>query len=90
VVDHGTGISKTTLRRMFEPFFTTKGDTGTGLGLWLTKDIIDRHHGLIQARNHNHPRGAVFSIWIPEKQTNTNGAQSQKANGHPATAEAGV
>jgi len=67
VVDHGTGISKATLRRMFEPFFTTKGDTGTGLGLWLTKDIIDRHQGLIQVRNHNHPRGAVFSIWLPEK-----------------------
>jgi signal transduction histidine kinase len=90
VVDHGTGISKATFRRMFEPFFTTKGDTGTGLGLWLTKDIIDRHHGLIQARNHNHPRGAVFSIWIPEKPVNTTGAQSQKANGQPAITEAGV
>jgi signal transduction histidine kinase len=79
VVDHGTGISRATLRRMFEPFFTTKGNTGTGLGLWLTKDIIDRHQGLIQARNHNHPRGAVFSIWIPEKPANANGAQSQKS-----------
>jgi signal transduction histidine kinase len=84
VVDHGPGISKATLRRMFEPFFTTKGDTGTGLGLWLTKDIIDRHQGLIQVRNHNHPRGAVFSIWIPEKPANTNGTQTQKANGQPA------
>jgi len=79
VVDHGTGISRATLRRMFEPFFTTKGNTGTGLGLWLTKDIIDRHQGLIQARNHNHPRGAVFSFWIPEKPANTNGTQSQKS-----------
>lgn len=90
VVDHGTGISRATLRRMFEPFFTTKGDTGTGLGLWLTKDIIDRHQGLIQARNHNHPRGAVFSIWIPEKPANTNGAQSQQTSSQPATTEAGV
>lgn len=79
VVDHGTGISRATLRRMFEPFFTTKGNSGTGLGLWLTKDIIDRHQGLIQARNHNHPRGAVFSIWIPEKPANTNGTQAQKS-----------
>jgi signal transduction histidine kinase len=78
VVDHGTGISRATLRRMFEPFFTTKGETGTGLGLWLTKDIIERHHGLIQVRNHNHPRGAVFSIWIPEKPANTNGELFQK------------
>src|ERR1041385_596180 len=77
VVDHGTGISRATLRRMFEPFYTTKGDTGTGLGLWLTKDIIERHQGLIQVRNHNHPRGAVFSIWLPEKPVNMNGAQAQ-------------
>ncbi|HKR97060.1 MAG TPA: ATP-binding protein, partial [Candidatus Angelobacter sp.] len=54
---------------LFEPFFTTKGSTGTGLGLWLTKDIIDRHHGFIRMRNHHHPHGAVFSFWIPEKPT---------------------
>jgi signal transduction histidine kinase len=90
VVDHGTGISRATLRRMFEPFFTNKGETGTGLGLWLTKDIIERHHGLIQVRNHHRPSGAVFSIWIPEKPVKTNGAQPQEANGQPATTEAGV
>ena len=73
VVDHGSGISSTTRHKLFEPFFTTKGNTGTGLGLWLTKDIIDRHHGLIQVRNHHHPRGAVFSIWIPEKPVGSNG-----------------
>jgi signal transduction histidine kinase len=78
VVDHGTGISRATLRRMFEPFFTTKGETGTGLGLWLTKDIIERHQGLIQVRNHHRPRGAVFSIWIPEKPA-ANGTQSQES-----------
>ncbi len=79
VVDHGTGISRATLRRMFEPFFTTKGDTGTGLGLWLTKDIMDRHQGLIQVRNHHRPKGSVFSIWIPEKPTKTNVEQLQKS-----------
>jgi signal transduction histidine kinase len=78
VVDHGSGISRTTRHKLFEPFFTTKGNIGTGLGLWLTKDIIDRHHGLIQVRNHRHPRGAVFSIWIPEKPVGTNGDLLQK------------
>lgn len=78
VVDHGSGISRTTRHKLFEPFFTTKGNTGTGLGLWLTKDIIDRHHGLIQVRNHHHPRGAVFSIWIPEKAVGSNGDLLQK------------
>jgi signal transduction histidine kinase len=81
VVDHGTGISRTTRHKLFEPFFTTKGNTGTGLGLWLTKDIIDRHQGLIQVRNHSHPRGAVFSIWIPEKPVESNGTQSQPYRG---------
>jgi signal transduction histidine kinase len=78
VVDHGTGISRTTRQKLFEPFFTTKGNTGTGLGLWLSKDIIDRHQGLIQVRNHSHPRGAVFSIWIPEKPPESNGNLFQK------------
>lgn len=69
VVDHGEGISPAAFSRLFEPFFTTKGNVGTGLGLWLTKDIIERHRGFIRARNHHHPRGAVFSFWIPEKPT---------------------
>ena len=47
------------------------------IGLWLTKDIIDRHQGLIQVRNHNHPQGAVFSIWLPEKPSKTNVAQAE-------------
>ena len=67
VADHGDGISPKALPRLFEPFFTTKGSTGTGLGLWLTKDIIDRHQGFIRMRNHHRPHGAVFSFWIPEK-----------------------
>lgn len=67
VVDHGEGISPQAYSRLFEPFFTTKGDVGTGLGLWLTKDIIEQHRGFIRARNHHSPRGAVFSFWIPEK-----------------------
>jgi signal transduction histidine kinase len=67
VADHGDGISPQALSRLFEPFFTTKGNIGTGLGLWLTKDIINRHQGFIRMRNHHHPHGAVFSFWIPEK-----------------------
>ncbi|HKR96745.1 MAG TPA: HAMP domain-containing sensor histidine kinase [Candidatus Angelobacter sp.] len=67
VADHGDGIPPKALPRLFEPFFTTKGSTGTGLGLWLTKDIIDRHQGFIRMRNHHRPHGAVFSFWIPEK-----------------------
>jgi signal transduction histidine kinase len=67
VADQGEGISPRARAKLFEPFFTTKGNTGTGLGLWLTKDIIDRHKGLLHARNHQKPHGAIFSFWIPEK-----------------------
>ena len=67
VADHGEGISPRVYSKLFEPFFTTKGDIGTGLGLWLTKDIIEQHQGFIRARNHHSPHGAVFSFWIPEK-----------------------
>jgi signal transduction histidine kinase len=67
VVDHGEGISPGVNSKIFEPFFTTKGDIGTGLGLWLTRDIIEQHQGFIRARNHHRPHGAVFSFWIPEE-----------------------
>ncbi|HEY2117376.1 MAG TPA: ATP-binding protein [Candidatus Angelobacter sp.] len=67
VADHGEGISANAYRKLFEPFFTTKGNIGTGLGLWLAKDIIEKHQGFIRVRNHHHPRGAVFSVWIPKE-----------------------
>jgi signal transduction histidine kinase len=69
VVDHGEGISPHVHSNLFEPFFTTKGDIGTGLGLWVTKDIIEQHRGFIRARNHHNPHGAIFSFWIPEGPT---------------------
>ncbi len=72
VVDHGEGISARVMHKLFEPFFTTKGNIGTGLGLWLTKDIIERHKGYIRVRNHRRPHGAIFSFWIP--------SQLEKAN----------
>lgn len=66
VADQGEGISVRARAKLFEPFFTTKGNTGTGLGLWLTRDIIDRHKGLLHTHNHRKPHGAIFSFWIPE------------------------
>ena len=65
VADDGKGISTQAQRRLFEPFFTTKGTTGTGLGLWLTHDILERAGGYIRFRNHRSPHGAVFNLWLP-------------------------
>jgi len=47
VGDNGKGIDPATLPRLFEPFFTTKGDTGNGLGLWVSQQIIAKHTGSI-------------------------------------------
>ena len=54
--------------RIFELFFTTKQDVGTGLGLWVTRGIVDRHGGRIEThpRSAGEPaRGTVFSITLP-------------------------
>jgi PAS domain S-box-containing protein len=68
VSDDGRGIAAENADRIFEPFFTTKKDVGTGLGLWATKTIIERHGGSIAARARNGAsgaRGAEFAIQLP-------------------------
>jgi signal transduction histidine kinase len=70
VADRGHGMSKETLRRIFEPFFSTKGITGTGLGLWVTLGIIQKHEGRIKVRSSESPshHGTVFSVFIPHRE----------------------
>ncbi len=67
VADTGHGISRATQRRLFEPFFTTKGMNGTGLGLWISSEIVTRHHGRLTLRSSQHPlhHGTVFSLFLP-------------------------
>jgi len=67
IADTGSGMSKATLRQIFEPFFTTKGASGTGLGLWVSSQIIARHKGRISVRSSQSPdhHGTVFSIFLP-------------------------
>jgi PAS domain S-box-containing protein len=64
--DDGPGVAPHVAERIFEPFFTTKKDVGTGLGLWITKEIVERHNGAIML--HKIPGelgGAAFSIALP-------------------------
>lgn len=65
--DTGCGIRGENVGRIFEPFFTTKGIIGTGLGLWVAKEIVERHHGVIRFRSCSLPdkHGSVFSVFIP-------------------------
>jgi PAS domain S-box-containing protein len=67
IEDNGPGISAEHAELIFEPFFTTKKDVGTGLGLWVTREIVDRHGGTIEvkSRQTNGERGASFSILLP-------------------------
>ena len=47
VCDNGSGISENQLERLFQPFFSTKGALGTGLGLWVSRGIAEKHGGTL-------------------------------------------
>jgi PAS domain S-box-containing protein len=66
VADTGEGISPDIRTRLFEPFQTTKEQTGTGLGLWVSKGIVEKHGGRIRTRSRRGERhGTVFAVWLP-------------------------
>jgi PAS domain S-box-containing protein len=67
VADTGSGIPAELRAQLFEPFFTTKKDVGTGLGLWVCKNIVANHHGSIRVRSTTEPgkSGTVFSVFLP-------------------------
>jgi signal transduction histidine kinase len=67
VADTGIGMSSNDQKRVFDAFYTTKGIGGTGLGLWISKEIVDRHQGAINLRSSQEPgrSGTVFSLFLP-------------------------
>jgi len=67
VADTGCGIQTDHIERIFEPFFTTKKDTGTGLGLWVSRELVEKHGGSLRVRSStaNERSGTVFSIFLP-------------------------
>ena len=73
VADTGSGISPEARRHIFEPFFTTKEATGTGLGLWVSDQIIHKHRGTVRVRTrasdkpNGLPTGTVFSVFFPSE-----------------------
>ncbi len=67
VADTGHGMDAKTLLRISEPFFTTKGMNGTGLGLWISRDILKKHHGILRVKSRYGTvfTGTVFSVFLP-------------------------
>ena len=67
VADTGTGISPASLRKIFDPFFTTKGIGGTGLGLWVSCEIVERHNGFLRVKSSQREgaSGTVFTLFLP-------------------------
>ncbi len=78
--DQGSGIDQNLIDRVFEPFFTTKETgKGTGLGLPICRDIIERYGGRLTVAN-NPDRGCTFTITIPLDQTSWANGQSEMSN----------
>jgi PAS domain S-box-containing protein len=71
VCDTGVGISRSLMKKIFDPFFTTKHDTGSGLGLWVSREILHKHGGTIRARSSQaaEHRGSVFTVVLPAVRT---------------------
>lgn len=64
VADTGIGMDGNTKKRLFEPFFTTKGEMGTGLGLWVSREILEKHRVDVQLRS-KPGRGTAFTLTFP-------------------------
>jgi len=67
ISDTGHGIERAHIRSVFEPFFTTKGERGTGLGLWVTRGIVEEQGGRLQLRSctSGRHRGTTVRVQLP-------------------------
>jgi PAS domain S-box-containing protein len=70
VLDNGSGIPRGVRKNLFAPFYTTKGEKGTGLGLWISRGILEKHEGTIHvaSTNRNGRSGTAFSVFLPFEQ----------------------
>ncbi|HSY12912.1 MAG TPA: CHASE3 domain-containing protein [Verrucomicrobiae bacterium] len=71
VLDSGSGIPRGVRKNLFAPFYTTKGEKGTGLGLWISRSIVEKHEGTIHvtSTSRNGRSGTAFSVFLPYDQT---------------------
>jgi signal transduction histidine kinase len=85
ISDTGCGISREYLSKVFEPFFTTKGNLGTGIGLWVAKQLVERHGGQISISSTaaTSESGTIVTIYLPfsgleERAKRPNGPETDK------------
>ncbi|MDR3747624.1 MAG: CHASE3 domain-containing protein [Acidobacteriota bacterium] len=71
LLDNGAGIPPGIRKNLFAPFYTTKGEKGTGLGLWVSRGIVEKHEGTIHVSSRVRPgkSGTAFSVFLPFAQT---------------------
>jgi signal transduction histidine kinase len=69
IEDTGVGISPENLRKVFEPFFTTRGSIGTGIGLWIARQFVEGHGGILDVKSSVDPssHGTTMSIFLPSQ-----------------------
>lgn len=79
VADDGTDMDGETLRHIFEAFYTTKSIGGTGLGLWISEELVTKTHGSIRVRSSNRPgkSGTVFSLSFSRSHTPSKSQQAE-------------
>jgi signal transduction histidine kinase len=70
VLDNGVGIPSSVRKNLYAPFYTTKGEGGTGLGLWVTRGIVEKHEGTIHfiSSVRSGRSGTAFSVFLPFEQ----------------------
>ena len=87
IADSGSGIQPEVRRKIFEPFVSTKGDTRSGLGLWMSSEIVRRHGGTIQVKSKVPPPygGTVFSVFLP---LHSNSDADHSFHDHPTNGHA--
>jgi len=71
IIDTGIGVNPQDSRKLFEPFFSTKSTKGTGLGLWISKGIVQKYEGRISFRSFHSEKGCstCFRVFLPSSAT---------------------
>ena len=84
ITDTGTGIEPEQAQHVFEPFFTTKSTKGTGLGLWISKGIVQKYGGTIHFRSLRRPGGNItcFRVFFPDPHRQTYPKSLSTAENH--------